>query len=58
MSRKGHYVGPASGDGRDGAAALACLARRSSGLLILDVMMPKMDGLELLRRLRKEAGIC
>jgi DNA-binding response OmpR family regulator len=41
----------------NGAAALACLARRSFDLLILDVMMPKMDGLELLRRLRKEGSV-
>ena len=41
----------------NGAAALACLARRSFDLLILDVMMATMDGLELLRRLRKEANI-
>jgi len=41
----------------NGAAALACIARRSFDLLILDVMMPKMDGLELLRRLRKEGSI-
>jgi DNA-binding response OmpR family regulator len=42
----------------NGAAALACLARRSFDLLILDVMVPAMtpmtDGLDLLRRLRKE----
>ena len=42
----------------NGAAALACLARRSFDLVILDVMMPAMtpmtDGLDLLRRLRKE----
>ncbi len=37
----------------DGAAALACLARRSFDLLILDVRMPEMDGIELLRRVRK-----
>jgi len=41
----------------NGAAALACLARRSFDLLILDVMMATVDGLELLRRLRKEANI-
>jgi len=41
----------------NGAAALAFLARRSFDLLILDVMMATMDGLELLRRLRKEANI-
>jgi DNA-binding response OmpR family regulator len=41
----------------NGAAALACLARRSFDLLILDVMMPKMDGLDLLRRLRKEGSV-
>jgi DNA-binding response OmpR family regulator len=45
----------------NGTAALACLARRSFDLLILDVMMPrgqtKMDGLELLRRLRREGSV-
>jgi two-component system OmpR family response regulator len=41
----------------NGVAALACLARRSFDLLILDVMMPKMDGIELLRRLRKEGSV-
>ena len=41
----------------NGTAALAFLARRSFDLLILDVMMATVDGLELLRRLRKEANI-
>jgi two-component system response regulator CpxR len=45
----------------NGAAALACLARRSFDLLILDVMMPRsqttMDGFELLLRLRKEGSV-
>jgi DNA-binding response OmpR family regulator len=40
-----------------GAAALASLARRLFDLVIVDVMMPKMDGLELLRRVRKERSI-
>ncbi len=38
----------------NGAAALACLARRSFDLLILDVMTGKADGLELLRCLRMQ----
>jgi DNA-binding response OmpR family regulator len=41
----------------NGAAALACPGRRSFDLLILDVMMPNMDGIELLRCLRKEGGV-
>jgi two-component system OmpR family response regulator len=41
----------------NGAAALACLARRSFDLLILDVMMPKAEGLELLRRVRKAGSV-
>src|SRR5579863_5593774 len=40
-----------------GAAALACLARRSFDLLILDEMMPRMDGLDLLRRVRKQGNV-
>jgi DNA-binding response OmpR family regulator len=39
------------------ASALARLARCSFDLLILDVMMPKLDGLEFLRRLRKEGSV-
>jgi two-component system response regulator CpxR len=38
-------------------AALTILVQRRFDLLILDVMMPKMDGLELLRRLRAENSI-
>jgi DNA-binding response OmpR family regulator len=40
-----------------GAVALACLARRPFDLVIVEVVMPKMDGLEFLRRVRKERTI-
>lgn len=40
----------------DGAAGLKALSQRQADLVILDVMMPKMDGWEVCRRLR-EAGI-
>ncbi|MCG5054517.1 MAG: response regulator [Myxococcales bacterium] len=38
----------------DGEAALATLARRSFDVLVTDWMMPKMDGIELCRRVRAE----
>jgi two-component system, OmpR family, response regulator MprA len=40
----------------DGAEGLKLLSQRQTDLVILDVMMPKMDGWEVCRRLR-EAGI-
>jgi two-component system, OmpR family, response regulator MprA len=40
----------------DGAEGLKLLNQRQTDLVILDVMMPKMDGWEVCRRLR-EAGI-
>jgi PAS domain S-box-containing protein len=39
---------------RDGAAALELAARRSYDLVLSDVMMPKVDGIELLRSLRND----
>ncbi len=39
----------------DGEAALAAATRESPDLILLDVMMPKMNGLEVCRRIR-EAG--
>lgn len=40
----------------DGAAALGLHLREQPDLVILDWMLPKMDGLEVLRRLRQTAG--
>ena len=41
----------------DGQTAVELLLRRSFDLVLLDVMMPGMDGLQLLRRLRMEGSV-
>jgi CheY-like chemotaxis protein len=40
---------------RDGAEALAAVRDRSPDLAVLDISMPELDGLEVLRRLRADA---
>lgn len=42
-----------AGDGREG---LAAISRRKPDLVLLDVMMPEMDGYEMCRRLRMQYG--
>src|SRR5690554_5933239 len=41
----------------DGASALEGLGARPPSLAILDIKMPRMDGMELLRRLRQKSDI-
>jgi len=49
LSRNGHRVVPA----RDGAEALAAIERDHIDLLVLDLVMPNIDGFEVLRRLKE-----
>ena len=41
----------------DGAAALAALGAAPPDLAVLDIKMPRMDGMELLRRLRQKSDL-
>lgn len=50
LLRRGHCILTAG----DGAEALACVAVQALDLIITDLDMPVMDGLELLRRLRAD----
>jgi DNA-binding response OmpR family regulator len=50
LERAGYQVTQAG----DGAAALAAVARDQPDLVVLDLMLPKIDGLEVCRRLRTD----
>jgi len=41
----------------DGSAGLACVRERQPDLVVLDLLMPGMDGLEVCRRLRDESDV-
>ena len=49
LTRNGHHVIPA----RDGAEALAAIDRHKVDLLVLDLVMPNIDGFEVLARLKE-----
>jgi CheY-like chemotaxis protein len=50
LQRAGHEVGEAN----DGAAALRAVRESPPDLVVTDVMMPVMNGVELIRRLRDD----
>jgi CheY-like chemotaxis protein len=51
LEREGHEVIAT----RDGAEAVAAAEQRRPDIAVLDVAMPELDGLEVLRRLRADA---
>ncbi|HEY6089985.1 MAG TPA: diguanylate cyclase [Gemmatimonadaceae bacterium] len=53
LEARGYEVEGAS----DGQAALDAVQRTIPDLILLDVMMPKMDGIEVVRRLKANAGL-
>ncbi|GGO17421.1 DNA-binding response regulator [Microbispora rosea subsp. aerata] len=53
LEREGHEVGTV----HDGRAALESVRRRAPDLLVLDVMMPRVDGLDVCRILRAESDL-
>jgi two-component system response regulator FlrC len=50
LEMDGHAVTPAE----DGEAALQCLSRRGFDVLLTDLSMPRLDGMQLLRRVREQ----
>jgi two-component system, OmpR family, response regulator MprA len=57
LKRALHYEGYDVQVAEDGPAALAKAALRPPDLVILDVMLPGMDGVEVCRRLREEKDV-
>ncbi|MEX0673838.1 MAG: response regulator transcription factor [Gaiellaceae bacterium] len=53
LERDGYTVIPA----QDGEEALACFQHEQVDLVVLDVMLPRLDGLEVCRRLRAQSSV-
>src|SRR5215208_124670 len=53
LERDGYQVLPA----RDGEEALARFAQAQVDLVVLDLMLPRLDGLEVCRRLRAQSSV-
>jgi two-component system OmpR family response regulator len=50
-------AGLSAREAEDGEAALAAVARETPDLVVLDINMPKLDGLEVCRRLRAQGDL-
>jgi two-component system OmpR family response regulator len=53
LEKAGHEVREAA----DGRAALRAFARSPADLLVLDILMPEVDGLEVCRELRRDSDV-
>src|ERR671916_2450762 len=53
LEREGYRVVPA----RDGEEALARFGAEHVDLVVLDIMLPKLDGLEVCKRLRAQSSV-